>query len=141
MGWESFIGIGKKMSFEKAKEFIRNETWKDERISSRKQFVEWTRSGKRPFNFPSNPWSAYKSQWRGLKDFLGAGRQRNVARMSFINAKAFMRKALFRGERIRTREEFRAWSRSGERPTNFPGDPFVAYKDDWVSWRDFLGLD
>eukprot|EP00898_Chlorokybus_atmophyticus_P006938 jgi/Chlat1/7245/Chrsp58S06888 len=41
---------------------------------------------------------------------------------------------------MKTREEYREWSRKNVRPPDIPGDPAKVYKNaGWISWMDFLG--
>ena len=137
-GWGDFLGTGnisnrnkEFMNFEEAKTFIRNEG-----IQTNAEFQEWKRSGKRPEDFPSFPEQAYKEEWTGWGNFLGTG---NIAYskkefMSFEEAKAFIR-----NEGIQTSRAFKAWSRSGKRPEDFPSSPERTYKDKWTGWDNFLG--
>ena len=125
-GWGDFLGTGRKwMSFEEAQTFIRNEG-----IQTKREFEEWSRSGKRPEDFPSAPHQTYKEEWTGWGDFLGTGRKW----MSFEEAKDFIR-----SEGIQTRTEFKVWSREGKRPEDFPSAPHRTYKEEWTGWGDFLG--
>ena len=38
-----------------------------------KQFEKWSRSEKRPSDFPSNPHKTYNTKWKGWGEFLGTG--------------------------------------------------------------------
>ena len=137
-GWGDFLGTGnisnrKKefMSFEEAKTFIRSEG-----IQTSAEFQEWRKSGERPEDFPSNPNIIYKEEWTGWGDFLGTRSISTSKRkfMSFEEAKTFIR-----SEGIQTNTEFKAWSRSGKRPEDFPSAPERTYKKEWTGWSDFLG--
>ena len=130
-GWGDFLGTGnisvrrKKewMSFQDAKALMQSQG-----IRTHGQFQEWSKSKKRPKDFPSHPQRTYKNEWRGWRDFLGA------KWMSFDQAKARMQ-----SQGIRTFTQFREWSKSGQRPENFPSNPNITYKDKWRGWSDFLG--
>ena len=52
-------------SYESAKRYIQTLD-----IKTSQQFQEWSRSGKRPVDIPSNPRNTYKSEWKGWDDFL-----------------------------------------------------------------------
>jgi hypothetical protein len=42
--------------------------------------------------------------------------------------------------KLRTKTEWQAWSKSGQRPSDIPSAPDKTYRDDgWVSWPDWLG--
>ena len=40
---------------------------------------------------------------------------------------------------IKTYNQFQEWSRSEQRPDDFPSDPATVYKEKWVNWKEFLG--
>ena len=139
-GWSNFLGTGniaggrKKewMSFDQAKTLMQSQG-----IRTFAQFQEWSKSKKRPKDFPSTPQRTYKNEWRGWRDFLGAGNisvRRKKEWMSFDQAQALMQ-----SQGIRTREQFQEWSKSEQRPKDFPSHPERTYKDKWRGWRDFLG--
>ena len=103
-------------------------------IKTRDQFREWSRSDQKPFDFPSNPTRAYKTEWRSWGEFLGTGNVNKKVFRSYASAKALMAEL-----GIKTRDQFRKWSRSGKRPSDFPSNPTRTYKEKWVSWEKFLG--
>jgi hypothetical protein len=58
-----------------------------------------------------------------------------VAWRSFTDGRAFARGLGLTGDR-----GWREWSKSGQRPSDIPGDPFKVYRDaGWISWPDWLG--
>ena len=131
--WGDFLGTGnllnnKKewMSFEEAKAFIQNQG-----ITNSTEFKKWSKSGKRPKNFPSSPDRIYKGEWTSWNDFLGI---KEKEWMSFEEAKAFIQ-----NQGVTTSIEFKKWSKSGKRPKNFPSSPEKTYKNEWTNWGDFLG--
>ncbi|WP_396145691.1 DEAD/DEAH box helicase family protein [Flavobacterium sp.] len=72
-GWDDWLGIdeisfySKYIEFEEARIFARNLGFK-----KIKQWLEYSKSGKRPNNIPANPRDAYiSSGWKGWPDFLG----------------------------------------------------------------------
>ena len=53
-----------------------------------------------------------------------------------------MAKAIVRKLNLRSWREWQAWSTSGQRPSNIPGQPNKVYCDDgWISMPDWLGYD
>ncbi|MDE0151731.1 MAG: hypothetical protein OXK80_04455 [Bdellovibrionales bacterium] len=121
------------MSYEEAKTFIQAQG-----IKTSTQFLEWKRAGKRPKNFPSTPWKVYKDEWTSWGDFAGT---KNVSArkkewMSFEEAKTYIQNL-----GIKTRRQFKAWTKSEQRPENFPSAPWKVYKDKWISLSDFLGTE
>ena len=121
------------MSFHQAKEFI-----KTQGITSSTEFNKWRESGKKPYNFPSNPRTTYSQNWEGWEDFLGTTntpRTRTKKEwMPFHEAKAFIQ-----NQGIISVTKFQEWSKSKLRPHNFPSKPHVIYKEEWNGWNDFLG--
>ena len=41
------------------------------KLNNRKEFREYSKSGKRPYDIPSAPDRLYKDKWKGWTDFLG----------------------------------------------------------------------
>ena len=131
--WKDFLGTRNTakewMHFEDAKIFIQNQG-----IQTSTEFQQWSSSGQRPQNFPSNPNLVYKDQWTDWYNFLGTKKIANRNWMNFENAKTFIQK-----QGIQTSTEFRKWIQSDQRPKNFPSHPDITYKDQWTSWQNFLG--
>ena len=66
----------------------------------------------------------------------GGGWNKGTSRMlPFAVARAIVHKLKLKG-----REEWQAWSKSGQRPSNIPAGPARTYRDDgWISMPDWLG--
>ena len=137
-GWGDFLGTGNIsnqkrdwMSFDEAKALMQSQG-----IKTYKDFIEWKQAGKRPEKFPSNPSQTYKNEWRGWRNFFGT---ENISRrkekwMSFDEAKIFIQKV-----GLTSLAQFQEWSKSEQRPENFPSSPNKFYKGEWTNWADFLG--
>ena len=97
-------------------------------IHTYEQFQEWSRSGQRPEDFPSDPPRTYKSKWKSWGAFFNKKGFR-----SYEAAQALMKEL-----GIRTQKQFQEWSRSGERPLDFPSNPHNAYKSEWNGWDEFF---
>lgn len=135
-GWVGFgdwVGTGRKasagfLSFEKARAFVRN--------LGLTNWTDYCKSGKRPRRIPSNPSRVYKGKgWINWSDWLGCTRQHLPWKkvLPFEEARAFVRSLKL------TSHEWRAYCKSGKEPFNIPSAPNVCYKDNWVSWRDWVG--
>ena len=121
--WKEFFGK-EWMSYEEAKTFIQNEG-----IHLESEFRKWKKKGFRPSNFPAKPERVYKKYWNGWKEFFGK------EWMSYEEAQDLMKL-----ENISSFIQFREWrSQPGRRPVNFPSDPSRVYKENWKSWKIFLG--
>ena len=139
-GWENFLGTESTsvrnkdwMGFDQAQTFIQSQG-----IKTITEFNEWKKAGKRPKDFPSHPDQIYQDKWTSWGDFLGTGNISNKKRdwMSFNQAKALMQNL-----GIKTNTEFNEWSKSEQRPKDFPSNPRRAYKNEWVSWKNFFGTE
>jgi hypothetical protein len=116
------------------------------KLKSKKAWEAWRKSGKRPSNIPSNPLKVYRgaSGWKSMPDWLGyegrAGNSRRVLAkdmLPFAAARVVVWKV-----KLNSPKEWKAWSKSGQRPSNIPGCPDLAYRDDgWISWPDWLGYE
>ena len=120
------------LTFEEAKEFARNL-----KLKSSVEWQEWSKSGKRPLNIPTNPGKIYEDKgWKGWGDFLGNGNSpKNRKNVSFEEAREFARTL-----NLKNAIEWEKWSKSGLRPSNIPSAPNQLYKDKgWNGWGNFLG--
>ena len=138
VSWRHFFGTeGKErhlkdwMSYEEARAFVQKAG-----IKTYTEFREWNKAGKRPSNFPANPHIIYAEDWKGWPHFFGTEGRKRRNWMSFEEAQALMQK-----EGIKTYTEFKEWKRAGKRPANFPGNPDIKYKKEWVSWPHFFGTE
>ena len=125
-GWKKFLKQKGFMSYEQAQQYITKQ-----RITTLTQFFKWRQSGKRPDNFPSNPWRKYKKQWKGWKKFAKNSNKKKF--MSYEQAQQYITK---RG--ITTSTQFLQWIKSGKRPNKFPSNPWIIYKAEWEGWKKFL---
>jgi hypothetical protein len=138
VSWGNWLGTGninKKefRSFDESRKFVRNL-----KLSGQRAFREWSKSGKRPDDIPSNPHKIYKnSGWVGYGDFLGTSNISPINRnfLSFKEAREFVLDL-----KLKNNSAWQKWSRSSDRPDNIPSSPNVFYKDSgWISWGNFLG--
>ena len=101
-------------------------------LKGQREWFAWSKSGQRPSDIPSLPSSVYRNGgWISWSDWLGSER---VAWRTFTDGRA-----LARGLELKTQREWYAWSKSGQRPSDIPGNPHKTYCDDgWISWPDWL---
>jgi superfamily II DNA or RNA helicase len=135
LSWGDFFGynIGFKefLSFEEAKEFVRSLN-----LKSNKEWQEYIKSNNKPNNIPSRPDYQYKNQgWLSYGDFLGYKEGFNgYEYLPFNETKEFVRSLNLKGQK-----EWREYCKSGNKSNNIPSDPYQVYKNEWISWADFLG--
>ena len=140
-GWLSmgdFLGFaegkvaGSYRSFEDARAYVRTLG-----LKSQKEWEVWRKSGDRPHDIPSDPWTTYASSgWTSWGDFLGysIGKVAGSYR-SFEKAREYARTLGLKSEK-----EWNAWRKSGARPHDIPSGPQTTYKSSgWISYPDFLG--
>jgi hypothetical protein len=117
--------------FEEARAFARRLGLKSET-----KWREYSKSGSRPADIPSNPNLTYRDTgWSGWGDWLG-----NVA--SFLQKfRPFKEARKFaRSLGLKSSNEWREYSKSGSRPADIPSNPNLTYRDaGWSGWGDWLG--
>ena len=137
-GWPYFLGYNKLQgrgshwrgwrSFEEAQGFV----W-GLGLKSVKEWYEWSKSGERPQDIPSAPRKVYEEGWLSWPDFLG---YESVVWRSFEDARDYARSLGLKS----IKDEWREWSKSGEKPSDIPASPNIVYKGKgWKSWGDFPG--
>lgn len=110
------------------------------RFANQKAYEGWSKSGSRPNDIPGSPAKAYGQHWQGWGDFLGngGGRPNRVctsgAYRSFAEAREFVRRLQLPSQRA-----YREWAKGADRPAGIPAGPYTIYRDEWVSWADWLG--
>ena len=103
-------------------------------LKSQKEWHALSKSGQRPSNIPSDPDRVYRDDgWISYPDWLGNGKRYDM--LPFAVGRAYVRKL-----KLRCNKEWKAWSKSGQRPSNIPSHPETTYRDDgWISYPDWLG--
>jgi hypothetical protein len=120
-------------SYEEARAFVHTLG-----LKSLKEWGEYSKSGKRPSDIPSNPRDVYKnSGWVDNYDWLGTVKnhlERSEYR-SYEYAKKFIHPMKFKNV-----EEWTKYCKIGNKPKDIPNSPRKIYdKTGWISWGDFLG--
>jgi hypothetical protein len=105
-----------------------------------KNYTEWNeycKSGKKPADIPAAPDQLYaEAGWSGFGDWLGTGRLATHLRQyrSFKKARAFVRSL-----GLKSNKEWRAYFKSGKKPSDIPNVPEKVYANDgWTGWGDWL---
>jgi hypothetical protein len=136
ISWPDWLGNGKERvawkSFTDARALVRGLGLKGE-----PKWREWKKSGQRPSDIPGRPDLTYRDDgWISWPDWLGfEGRAPPGSMLPFAVGRAYVQKL-----ELRSKKEWQAWSKSGQRPSKIPGCPSTTYRDDgWVSYPDWLG--
>ncbi|QDC78995.1 integrase repeat-containing protein [Candidatus Methylopumilus universalis] len=118
-------------TFQEARAFVRTLN-----LKGKDDYIAWSRTSKRPDDIPSVPRNTYKDEWVSWGDWVGTFNTSTVGRtyLPFEEARAFVRTLNLKGK-----DDYIAWSRTSKRPDDIPSVPRNTYKDEWVSWGDWVG--
>jgi len=114
--------------FEEAKEWAQS---KD--IKSETEWRLYKKNNKLPPNIPNNPNIVYL-EWISWADFLGT-KNIYISPNNWINYNQAKNWAINSGVK-----SAREWAKT-DLPKGIPSGPDKVYKNDWVSWMDWLGFD
>ena len=142
--WRDFLGTaslppGKSRfrSFEQAREYVIGLG-----LTGTKQWRQLCADGQVPADIPRSPNGVYRNRgWVSWGDWLGTGAvaSHKITFRAFTEARAFAR-----GLELASVADWRRYCRrelpgQGRRPADVPSNPYQVYRDEWVSWMDFLG--
>ena len=119
------------MPFEKATEYV----W-SLNLNSQMEWYEYCKSGKKPDDIPSGPYSIYKNNgWLSWGDWLGKTPGWNGKYIDYNSLKELVRK-----EKINSRGEWKNFKILNKNRFDIPTKPNKVYKNTgWKSWGEFLG--
>jgi len=124
------------MSYDAARLTVQQEA---PEVRSRKQYWQWHKKH-RPVGLPVAPNRVYLKEWKDWADFLGTENtfEKNPAGSyrPFWEAVRFVQ-----SKRFKIKPEYKEAYERGEIPKDIPKAPEKYYKDEWVSWRHWLGVD
>lgn len=119
------------LEFFEARELVRNEN-----ISSVGQYKKWWLYNT-PAKIPKRPDRAYKTDWKGWNDFLGSNNPFPFVKRkfrSFVEARSFVQQL-----GLSNKSEWFEYAKSSRKPSDIPSRPDLIYREDWFTWRDFIG--
>ena len=117
-------------SFEQAREFVRSLG-----LKSQSQWTEYQKLHKAELvGIPTNPHHTYKGEWKSTADWLGYEEKEDWR--PFEQAREFVRSLGFKSSR-----QWHKYCKSGKKPVDIPASPAVIYKNQWISWPNWLGTD
>ena len=140
VSWGDWFGTGtialyyiKYRQFKEARKFVHSL-----KLKNQSDWREYTKSGKKPADIPSDPNVVYKNKgWKNMGDWTGTGnlsaKEMSKGYRSFENARKFARKL-----GLKNREEWMRYCKSGKKPDDIPTSPRGSYKE-FKDWGDFLG--
>ena len=125
--WADFLGYKpteRFLPFNEAQKFVGSLG-----LKTRAEWAQYSCSGKRPKNIPSEPARTYKKEFKGLRDWLGLPEKKFLP---FAQARKYVRENM-------TGKEWWEWSKT-HRPSNIPSRHHIIYKDKgWKGWVDWFG--
>jgi hypothetical protein len=142
-GW---IGIGdwlgtfvlppqnrKYLEFVRAKEFVQKL-----KFNSKTEWIEFCKSGNKPFNIPYSPEKIYSktNEWVSYSDWLGIKLLSEIKNeyLSFQEARKFVHNL-----KLENGERWKEYCKSGNKPLNIPSNPHVTYRNQgWKNISDWL---
>ena len=142
-GWQGFghwLGTGavapqdkQLLPFEKALLYAR-----PLKLKSNNEWEDWARTGYRPANMPSTPHTTYKQDgWQGYGHWLGTGAVAPQDKQFLPFKKALL---YARSLKLKSKNDWGLWCKSGARPINIPSNPYRTYTHDgWQGYRHWLG--
>jgi len=135
-GWEYSHFDGVYLSFEEARAFSHAL-----KLKSRNQWVNYSKSSKRPRNIPAAPNMFYKNEgWISWGDWTGNGlKSPQEVRDCFLPFEEAIN--FTRSLGLKSWSDWREFSKSKNKPSNIPANPESAYKNNgWISMNDWLGI-
>jgi superfamily II DNA or RNA helicase len=118
--------------FDQARTFVRSFNFK-----SQSEWNAYTKSGNIPADIPADPRGTYlNSGWVGVGDWLGTNTVATHLRQyrPFKDAREWARRL-----GLKSTDEWRAYTKSGELPVDIPAQPSNTYADDgWCGMNDWL---
>ena len=114
-------------SFEEARDFVHKL-----QLKNKQEWLDWTKSGDKPNDIPSNPARNYKDiGWTSWGDWLGTDviAPQNRSYLSFEEARDFVHKL-----QLKNKQEWLAWTKNIDKLNEIPANPARSYKDrGWIS--------
>jgi hypothetical protein len=102
-----------------------------------KEWEDYCKSGVKPSNIPYSPVQVYAdSGWKGMGDWLGTDfvAYQNRKHRPFEDARKFARSL-----KLTSREQWFDYVESHDLPKDISKTPSWVYKNEWLSWMDWLG--
>ncbi len=103
------------------------------KLNNYKEFSKWISKNKDK-SIPSRPEQVYFEDWISWGDFLSTGNISNSKKvfLDYLECKEYLISIGLNGY-----NSFVKWYNL-TKPNNIPYNPSIVYKEDWISWGDFL---
>jgi hypothetical protein len=98
-------------------------------LKNSKHWGEFCRSGKKPPYIPSEPWRAYRGEYKSMADWLG------TEHLPFCEARAFVQRL-----GLKNHDDWLNYCRSGKKSDSIPSKPGQVYPNEYKGMKDWLGV-
>lgn len=136
VSWSDFLGEGQPTLY-RSKELY--QTIEDAKKAAQNLGIEtvedYHKRYKADSRLPGNPSRKYDSEWISWNDFLGTGKS-NFDREKELYQTIEDAKEAVQKLGVKTQREYHKLYRQD---ASLPASPEKKYKDEWISWSDFLG--
>lgn len=137
ISWGDWLGTGSKYIVPNSfRDFNSARVWaRNQNLSSSREWFKLCRSKRKPKDIPRSPDTVYK-EWSSWGDWLFGYVKKGKRKpwLSFKNARAHVRKL-----KLESESDWRVFVKSKKMPSNIPKSPRITYKDEWISWPNWLG--
>jgi len=139
-GWGDWIGTGyvsshkrTYRSFQDARQFVQQLG-----LNSEMEWKKYCRSDKKPHDIPNAPQALYKTEWKGMGDWLGTGFVALSRRKyrPFQEAREFVHSL-----GLKNRDHWIEFCTGANKPIDIPNKPNHVYSNQWKGWVDWLGYE
>jgi hypothetical protein len=118
-------------SFAEARKFVQSL-----KLKLRDDWLTYCKTNKKPGDIPASPNTVYKDEWIDWGDFLGTNfiPNRNRSYLSYEDARKYVRSL-----KLKNTIDWNKYCNSKKLPANIPRNPQKIYKDEWTTWKYFIG--
>ena len=152
INWGDFLGTNaianyqkKWLPIKKAKEFVHKLNLKTS--AEWKKYINnfYENLPTIPVDIPKSPYTVYKNkgEWINWGDWLGTGKvsNKNKKFFTFIEAKTFAISLHLKSKTEWEKYRKGKYLNKIQMPNELPTNPARTYKNEWISWPDFLGYE
>ena len=118
-------------SFAEARKFVQSL-----KLKLRSDWLTYCKTNKKPGDIPASPNTVYKDEWINWGDFLGTNfiPNRNRSYLSYEDARKYVRSL-----KLKNTMDWNKYCNSKKLPANIPRNQQKIYKDEWTTWKYFIG--
>jgi hypothetical protein len=137
ISWGDWLGTGRISShgriylpFEETRAYARSLG-----LKSMREWRARTKKSNWRSDIPKDPLKVYRKEWISAADFLDSDYRKGGYR-PFLEAREFARSL-----GLESFAQWRKWAKSDARPDDIPVAPNTVYREEWVSFYDWIGIE